>query len=150
YLQRPLQYFSIMIRTSTDPNSLIPELRKAIAQTDAELPLAHVMSMDGLIELQKGGDVLFVQMLAAFAGLALTLAAIGIYGLISYSVGQRTHEIAIRMALGAEGSQVRRMVLREGLKMAVIGAAIGLAIALPLPKVFGAMFNDLPAGDFRA
>jgi putative ABC transport system permease protein len=150
YVQRPLPYFSLMIRTSADPNSLIPELRKAVAQTDVELPLARVMSMSTVIDLQKGGDVLFAQMLAAFAVLALTLAAIGIYGLISYSVGQRTHEIAIRMALGAQARAVRRMVLREGFKMAAIGTTIGLALALPLPRVFTAMFNDLPAGDPRA
>jgi putative ABC transport system permease protein len=108
------------------------------------------MSMSTVIDLQKGGDVLFAQMLAAFAVLALTLAAIGIYGLISYSVGQRTHEIAIRMALGAQARAVRRMVLREGFKMAAIGTTIGLALALPLPRVFTAMFNDLPAGDPRA
>jgi predicted permease len=150
YLQRPLPNFSVMIRTHADPNNLIPDLRKAVTQTDVELPLAQVMSMSAVIDMQKGGDVLFAQMLGMFAVLALALAAIGIYGLISYSVGQRTHEIAIRMALGARGSQVRRMVLREGLKMAVVGAAIGLALALPLPRIFAALLNDLPAGDPRA
>jgi putative ABC transport system permease protein len=82
-------------------------------------------------------------LLGSFALLALILAAIGIYGLIAYSVSQRTHEIGIRMALGAESPQVIRMVLWEGLKMTVIGAAIGLLMALPLPKAFEAMFYDL-------
>src|SRR6185312_12431519 len=68
---------------------------------------------------------------------------IGIYGLIAYSVGQRTHEIAIRVALGARGVDVRRMVLREGLKMACIGAAIGFVLAVPLPRVFASMFQGL-------
>jgi predicted permease len=143
FLQRPVQSFSVMVRARTDPNSMSSDLRSAIEQADPELPLDRVMSMASVIDLQKGGDVLFVRMLGVFALLALIFAAIGIYGLIAYSVGQRTHEIGIRVALGAESSQVLRMVLLEGLKMAAIGAAIGLALALPLPKVFGAMFTGI-------
>src|ERR1700731_2831353 len=142
FLQRPVSSFSIMIRTK-DPNALASGLRSAIEQDDADLPLLHVMSMPAVIDLQKGGDVLFSRMLGVFALLALVFAAIGIYGLIAYSVGQRTHEIGIRVALGAGSRQVLRMVLLEGLKMTAIGAAIGLAVALPLPKVFGAMFTGL-------
>ncbi len=100
------------------------------------------MTMPALIERQKGGDVFFIHVLGSFALLALILAAIGIYGLIAYSVGQRTHEIGIRMALGAD-PDVLRMVLREGLTMAAIGAAAGVALALPLPKIFDAMFYGL-------
>jgi putative ABC transport system permease protein len=127
-----------MVRARTDPNSLSSDLRGAIEQADSDLPLDRVMSMTSVIDLQKGGDVLFVRMLGIFAFLALLFAAIGIYGLIAYSVGQRTHEIGIRVALGAGSSQVLRMVLLEGLKMTAIGAAVGLGVALPLPKVFGA------------
>jgi predicted permease len=143
FLQRPVSSFSIMLRTRTDPNSMSSDLRSAIEQVDADLPLERMMSMLAVIERQKGGDVLFARMLGAFAFLALIFAAIGIYGLIAYSVGQRTHEIGIRVALGAGSSQVLRMVLMEGLKMTAIGAAVGLALALPLPKVFGSMFTGL-------
>jgi ABC-type antimicrobial peptide transport system permease subunit len=149
FLQRPVLSFSLMVRASSDPNHLASALRKAVAQADVELPLARVMNMSSIIELQKGGDHLFLQMLASFALLALVLAAIGIYGLISYAVGQRTHEIAIRMALGAKSRDVGRMVLWEGLKMAGIGATIGFVMALPLPKVFQAIFNDLRTGEPR-
>jgi ABC-type antimicrobial peptide transport system permease subunit len=110
---------------------------------DSELPLAAVMSMPALIERQKGGDPVFVRVLGSFALLALILASIGIYGLIAYSVGQRMHEIGIRMALGAGNQDVLRMVLWEGLKMTAIGAAIGLALAMPLPKMFDALFYGL-------
>src|ERR1700693_3772296 len=143
FLQRPVSSFSVMLRAKSDPNSLSSDLRTAIEQADPELPLDRVMSMPAVIDLQKGGDVLFARMLGVFAFLALIFAAIGIYGLIAYSVGQRTHEIGIRVALGAASSQVLRMVLLEGLKMAAIGAALGLALALPLPKVFAAMFSGL-------
>jgi predicted permease len=149
FLQRPIPSFSLMLRTGADPDNLAASLRKAVAQADPELPLVHVMSMSSVIQLQGAGDHLFLKMLSTFALLALLLAAIGIYGLISYSVGQRTHEIAIRMALGAERRQVQGMVLWQGIKMAGIGAAIGFAAALPLPRLFAAMFNDLDTGDAR-
>jgi predicted permease len=139
--QRPIPSFALMVRTRTDPNSMASDLRNTIEQVDSDLPLERVMSMPAVIERQSGGDVLFMRMLAAFALLALIFAAIGIYGLIAYSVGQRTHEIGIRVALGAGRSEVLRMVLFEGVKMTAIGAALALALALPLPKVFGAMFS---------
>ena len=146
-LQRPVSSFSLMLRTSADPNSLASSLRNSLAQLDADLPLSRVMSMPAVIDRQKGGDSLFTQILGSFAFLALVLAAIGIYGLIAYSVGQRTHEIGIRMALGAGKSQVLSMVLREGIKTGVIGVVVGLLLALPLPKVFGAMFFGLKLGE---
>jgi len=149
FLQRPLPSFSVMLRTRIDPNSMSSDLRSAFEQADAELPLVRLMSMPAVIERQKGGDVLFTRMLGIFALLALIFAAIGIYGLIAYSVGQRTHEIGIRVALGAGSSQVLRMVLLEGLKMTALGAALGLAVALPLPKVFGAMFTGIDFGEPR-
>ncbi len=149
FLQHPIPSFSLMVRSGSAPDNLASALRKAVAQLDVELPLLRVMSMPSVIDLQRGGDQLFLEILGTFALLALILAAIGIYGLISYSVGQRTHEMAIRMALGAERWSVRRMVLWEGMKMAGIGAAIGFASALPLPRLFAAMFEGLHAADSR-
>jgi predicted permease len=139
-LQRPVSSLFLMLRASSDPGALASALRGAVEQVDAELPLASMMTMPALIERQKGGDTFFVRVLGSFALLALILAAIGIYGLVAYSVGQRTHEIGIRIALGARNPDVLRMVLREGLKMTAIGAAVGLALALPLPRVFDSMF----------
>ncbi len=143
FLQRPISSFSLMIRTNSDPEGLAPALRKTVAQADAELPLSRIATMSSIIEQQGSGDMLFAQMLGAFALLALILAAIGVYGLIAYSVGQRTHEIAIRVALGARGVDVRRMVLRQGLKMASIGAAVGFIAAAPLPRLFASMFDGM-------
>jgi predicted permease len=141
YQQRPVASFSIMLRSTVDPTSLTPALRHTTAQLDAELPLLRVTSMDGLIEMQRSGNPLFARLLAIFAILALILAAIGIYGLIAYSVGQRTQEIGIRVALGAKASDISRMILRDGLKVSAIGLAIGFAVALPLPKIFESIFQ---------
>jgi len=140
WAQRPVAGFSVMLRSSMEPDSLIPSLRHVVSGIDPELPLLHVMSMDKVIDGQKTGNPLFTKILAALAMLALILSTIGIYGLIAYSVGQRTQEIGIRMALGAKGADISRMILREGFKVAAIGSAIGLALALPLPKLFESMF----------
>jgi putative ABC transport system permease protein len=146
FAQKPVASFSLMLRASVDPNSLIPALRHAVSEQDPELPLLRVMSMDGVIEVQRNGDPVFSRMLAIFALLALILAAIGVYGLIAYSVVQRTHEIGIRMALGAKESAILWMILREGLKIAAIGSAIGLAMALPLPRLLDSMFEGFHFG----
>jgi putative ABC transport system permease protein len=121
---------------------MVTDLRKTVAQVDADLPLSGAMSMSAVIERQSIGDEFFTRALGVFALLALGLAAIGIYGLIAYSVGQRTHEIGIRMAMGARSQDILQMIFREGLKMTVIGAAIGLALSIPLPEVFEAMLSD--------
>jgi putative ABC transport system permease protein len=149
FFQRPVAAFSLMVRASGHPNDLTAALRNVVAQADVELPLADVMSMPAVIEAQNAGDNFFLKLLGTFAVLALLLAAIGIYGLIAYYVGQRTHEIAIRMAMGAGGRDVLRLVLWEGMKMTAIGTVIGFLLALPLPKLFGFMFADLHFGDLR-
>jgi putative ABC transport system permease protein len=148
YDQRPAGMFSMMLRSTVEPTSLAPDLRHAVAKLDAELPLLRVMSMDGVIDYQRNGNPLFSKLLAVFAILALSLSAIGIYGLIAYSVGQRTHEIGIRLALGAKAADISRMVLRDSFKVAIVGSLIGLVLAIPLPKVFSAIFQGLlPFGE---
>ncbi|MGB6131363.1 MAG: ABC transporter permease [Acidobacteriaceae bacterium] len=145
-LQKPISSFSLMLRTSVDPNSLIPELRHAVAGLDPDLPLLRAMSMDGVIRVQQNGDPVFSRMLGIFALLALVLATIGIYGLISYSVVQRRGEIGIRLALGARKPGISWMILRQGLKLAAIGSVIGLAMAVPLPLLFDSMFEGFRFG----
>jgi putative ABC transport system permease protein len=146
WMQRPVASFSIMLRSNVEPDSLTPALRHVLARLDPELPLLRVMSMDQVIDRQQRGNPLFEKLLGTFAILALVLSAIGIYGLVAYSVGQRTQEIGIRLALGAKASDISRMILREGFKVAAIGSAIGFVFALPLPRLFEAMFQGLIVG----
>jgi len=142
FLQRPSGQFALVIRTTGEPDNLITALRNTAGQADSDSPLDHVMSMAAVIDRQNVGDQFFSRALAVFAFLALVLAAIGIYGLIAYSVGQRTYEIGIRIAMGARSQDILRMIFREGLKMTVIGGAIGLALSFPLPKIFESMLSD--------
>lgn len=146
FLQRPVSSFSILLRSKIEPNGLSSALRRAVAQLDPELPLARVMSMETAIKRQRNGNPLFIRLLGTFAILALILAAIGIYGLVAYSVNQRTHEIGIRIALGAERLDILRMILRDGFKVAAIGSTLGVVMALPLPRLFDAIFRGLHFG----
>ena len=130
------------MRATGEPNRLATAMRNTVAEVDTELPLDHLMSMSAVIDRQRGGDAFFSRALAAFALLALILAAIGIYGLIAYSVGQRTYEIGIRIAMGAKAQDILKMIFREGMTMTAVGGAIGLAMSLPLPRIFEAMFVD--------
>jgi putative ABC transport system permease protein len=149
FLQRPVSSFSLMVRATSDPNDLAAGLRSSVTQVDADLPLARLMSMSALIERQRAGNPFLTRVLGVFALLALILAAIGIYGLVAYSVGQRTHEFGIRMAVGGNRQDVLRMVIADGVKLAALGSAVGLAIALPLPRIFGSIFYDLHVRELR-
>jgi predicted permease len=148
FLQRPVATLFLMIRATGNPNVLAADLRNSVAQVDADLPVARVMSMSAVIDRQKAGNPFFSRVLGVFAVLALILAVIGIYGLIAYSVGQRKREIGIRMALGAGRMDVLRMILGQGFRLTVIGLVIGLVLALPLPKVLSSMFVDLQVQAF--
>jgi predicted permease len=143
FAQRPVGGISVMLRGRLAPDSMIPSLRQVVAAVDPELPLLNVKSMEKVIEDQRNGDPVFEEIMGSFAGMALALAAIGIYGLIAYSVRQRTQEIGIRLALGAKESDISGMILREGLKITAIASSAGVLLALPLGRLFDAMFPGI-------
>ncbi len=115
----------------------VNEVRRAVAQADSGEAVADFAPMAALVEESVATDRFLARLMSAFAGLALLLAAIGLYGVLSYSVAERTHEIGLRMALGAERRDLLGMVLRQGLRVALVGAAIGLALALALSRLLG-------------
>jgi predicted permease len=139
YLQVPMDpEMWIAVRAAGDANLLAPALRSAVWSVNPDQPVGTVLTISGLVDEQEGGDYVFDTLLGIFGVMALTLAAVGIYGVVAYSVAQRTHEIGIRMALGASRSDVLRGVIGRGMLLALGSAALGLLAAAPLPKLFGA------------
>jgi putative ABC transport system permease protein len=109
---------------------------------DGDQAITDVRTMQRVIADSSEGDDLLAELMGAFAAIALLIAAIGIYGVLSYLVNQRTHEMGIRMALGAMPNEVLLLVMRNGMKLVVTGAAIGFLVSLSLPKLIAAGFKD--------
>ena len=125
YWQAPVNGMYLMLRARTDPLSLVPDVRSVIRSVDADVPIAKIKMMEQVIDSSVARPRLIVFMLSLFAAIALTLAVIGIYGVISHSVAQCTREISIRMALGAKPSDVLRMMVGRGARLALTGIVIG-------------------------
>jgi predicted permease len=139
---------TIVIRTSTDPESFIPTLRAEVAALDRSLPIANVQSMNRQLGIALMPARITGAALGVFGVLGLILAAIGMYGVMAYSVAQRTREIGIRMAIGAAASDVIRLVMRQGMTLVVIGGVIGLVGAVGASRLLGGILygggeNDL-------
>ncbi|HET9176763.1 MAG TPA: ABC transporter permease [Terriglobia bacterium] len=141
YLQMAQATMALVVRSRLAPSALAPMLRRAVWSVDKGQPVGRIQTMQDLAADNMGGDKMMVALMAIFAGLALVLAAVGIYGVVAYSVNQRTREIGIRMALGAQKKQVLGLVLRQGNLLTGIGCAIGIVLTLPLPRLFAGMFN---------
>ena len=128
-------------------NELAGTVKKAIEEIDSDLPVTSVMTMDDVVSRSMGDQRFYMQLLGIFAGMALLLAAIGIYGVMSYFVSERTREIGIRVALGASPGDVLGLVGTLGLKLAVLGVAIGLAMAFGLTRFIASFLYEVKAAD---
>ncbi len=131
---------AVVLRTEGDPTAVMVDVRRAVAEIDSREAVYNVQTLDTVIANSFAARRLSMILLGIFAALALVLACVGIYGVISYLVGQRTREIGVRMALGAQPSDVLRLVVGHGTKMALIGVAIGIGAALGLTRL---MVNQL-------
>ncbi len=138
---------SLVIRTDRDPATLAPEARAEIQKFDASLAVSHVETMGDVLSESLAQQRFSTLLLGTFAVLAFVLAAVGIYGVVSYGVARRTREIGIRMALGAQPQDVSRMIIRRGLQLAFVGAAIGLAGALALARVIQSLLFEVKPAD---
>ncbi|HEY6401867.1 MAG TPA: ADOP family duplicated permease, partial [Blastocatellia bacterium] len=138
---------SLVIRTAGDPLKLAPAARRQVREIDANMPLMDVMSMEQ--RLAESVEPRRFQMLlfGAFALLALVIAMVGVYGVISYAVSQRTHEIGVRIALGAQAGDILQMVVWRGMRLTLIGVALGLAAALALARVMRNLLFQVSATD---
>ena len=144
-----LTYSSMMIilRTSVPPESLADAARREILSIDKEQPVSDVRTMESWLAESMARSRFGTLLLGGLAGLALLLAAIGIYGVMSHSVVQRQNEIGVRMALGAQARDVLLLVIRQGLLLVVVGVALGLLGALALTRVLSSLLYEVSATD---
>lgn len=138
---------AVVLRTAGDPGAIMGPVRRAVGELDSREVIYGVQTMDDVIAGSLAARRLAMILLAIFAALALVLSCVGIYGVISYLVGQRTHEIGVRMALGANRGDVMRLVLREGATMALSGVAAGIAAALGLTRLMASQLFGVTAQD---
>jgi putative ABC transport system permease protein len=143
--QAPLEDMTILVRTTTDPLSIVGALRQAVWSIDPNQPISSVSTLAKIVDESVAQRRLNMLLMGLFGALAMLLSAVGIYGLLSHAVAQRTQEMGIRMALGAQVSDVLKLVLKQGMMLAVMGEAIGLAGALVLTRLMrGLLFGVTP------
>ena len=146
-LQRPEQFTGILIRTDGDPAALTASVRAAVAEVDPSVALVNPGTMQEIVDQSMADRALTMNLLLAFAVLALVLASLGVYSVMAYSVAQRNAEIGVRMALGASAQTVQRMVLAHGMTLAAFGLGIGLVAALALTRLMTTLLFDVGARD---
>ena len=147
YYQLTVGFATFVVRTSGDPDAMTSAVRGAMQEIDSGLPLYDIKPVHDVISESVAPRRLNMVLLGVFAGLALALAAVGLYGVISYSVSQRTREIGIRMALGASHKSVLRLVVGQGMMLSLIGVAIGLIASFFLTKFMATLLFGVSATD---
>src|SRR6185503_11509412 len=150
YLPYVFQSFlpiTFVLRTATDPASLMPQIRNAVTALAPDVPVADPSTLESWVTEAMAQTRFLLALSGTFAGLALVLAALGLYGVISYSVRQRTHEIGVRVALGASDRDVRRLILGHGMVVAAVGIGLGLAASLVLTRVVTSYLVGVSATD---
>jgi predicted permease len=145
--QHPARGMDIVVRTSGEPRAFATIVRDAIHSVDTTAPLFNVSTLEDALREQLAPRRFQLSLLSLFAALALILSAVGIFGLLQYSITQRTHEIGIRMALGAGPADILRLVLGQGAKLALTGIAIGIGIALSVSRVLASSLYGVTATD---
>ena len=142
-----LRQSSFVLRTTGDPLLLSAAIRSELRQLDPGLTVRSLRSMDQLVSESIAPQRFNLSLLSLFSALGLLLAAMGIYGVMAYNVSQRTHEIGLRMALGAQTHQVLRLVLKQGMRLALIGVVLGLATSLALTRLMKNLLFGVSATD---
>jgi putative ABC transport system permease protein len=147
HAQTPTTGMSLAIKTTVDPRTLSNAIQREVVAIDREQPVWAIRTMDELMATSVMRRQLIMTLLTLFAGIALALAAVGIYGVISYWVTQRSHEIGIRVAIGASRLDILRMVLGQSMSVVLIGVAIGLAGAFALTRLLGTLLYNVSTTD---
>jgi putative ABC transport system permease protein len=135
------------VRTTMDPQTMRTAIENAVHEVDRQIPVSKKRTMQEVLSANVARQSFNMLLLTIFAGVALLLASIGIYGLMSYSVQQRTQEIGIRMALGADGVDMLKLILGQGMKLAGLGLVLGVAMAFGLMRLLKSLLFGVEAGD---
>ena len=147
YRQNPPHYTTVVLRTDGDPLALVSAVRSKFGAIDSELPIYEVKSLDVVINESIVGIAYVAAMMGAIGVIALVLASVGVYGVMSYSVSERTHEMGIRMAMGATAAAIHRLVIGNGMLLTGIGIAIGLPLAFGLARALSSLLFGVNAAD---
>jgi putative ABC transport system permease protein len=147
YRQLPRSGMALVLRGVVEPSSLAPALRDVVREVDPALPVYDVMTMNERLSNSVAARRFNLSLLGGFASLALLLAGVGVYGVISYVVAQRTHEVGVRMALGARSADVMRLFIKQGMALVLLGVALGSAGAFALTRVMKSLLFDVSAND---
>jgi putative ABC transport system permease protein len=147
YSQRPQPRMTLVLRTETDPRSLVAPLRELVHQMDPDLPIFDVQTMDQRLAGSLSNFRLPMILFAMFGATALSLASLGLYGVLAYSVSQRTKEIGIRIALGAQNHAILRLIVRSGIRFTLLGIAVGLVAALGLTRLLDSLLFQVRSVD---
>jgi putative ABC transport system permease protein len=150
FAQQTWRSMAFAVRTEGPPQALIPAIRREVAAIDRELPVFNITPVETMLEASIAKPRFHALLVLSFAIVALALAVIGAYGVMSYAVGQRTQEIGIRMAMGASPRDVLSMIMREGLAIVAIGCAAGLAAALASGRLIAGFLFETAPTDFGA
>ena len=145
--QAPRFQMTLVLRTAVEPESLVSAVRKEVSDLDKNLPVYGVQTMDEVLSAEVASQRFNAGALAGFAGLAVLLAGVGIYGVMAYAVSQRTREMGVRIALGAGPGTVLRMILNQGFRMALIGVGLGLAGAFALTRLMSGLLFGVKLSD---
>ena len=147
FAQKPRTGFTVVIRGPGDPMDLVESVRSAVSAIDKTQPLSQVKSMEDLVASAVVRDRLSAWLLGLFAIVALALAAVGIYGVIAYSVTQRTREIGVRLALGADKRSILHLILGQSVRLTVLGLAIGLTASMGMARLLESLLYEVTPGD---
>jgi putative ABC transport system permease protein len=147
FAQEPQTGMTLIVRTAGDPSALVGAVRNEVSAINKDVPLFAVQTMTERIDDQLATDRVIAVLLSVFGGCALLLAAIGIYGVVGYAVAQRTHEIGIRIALGADQRDILKLIVSQGMVLTAIGAGIGLALALAATQLLKSLLFGISATD---
>jgi len=147
YLQNPSSQMNLLVRSTSDPLRLVPAVRRQVLAVDKDQAIYNIKTMENVFSESIAAPQVVTSLLATFAAVALILAALGVYSVISYWVVQRSHEVGVRIALGAQHKHVLRLILGQGLKLVLVGVGLGVTAAFAVTRVISNLLFGVTATD---